>query len=383
VELQGAFVDTVNEAVLMYALNSKNHEIIKAAIGFIKVMMVVCPHVLEDIGRPSKSSSVESLTDAMDKTMMIMEEEDDNDVAEEDETFHFVNAVVKACVKWTTEHRSHFKVPCRNILERMIRKCGYDTIANVFPGEHHKLLTNLRKRHEQQEKKKHQSKSQTGGRAEKTEKVPFEALIQEKEVDANIPDDEADEDLPTMLQELVSAVSTVKKGNMGSKHHHQLRFREAEDSVDLLNAKAARNMVRGPTTQHKPSLKKPNEFKVSETGKLMIEDSEEEENEGDMAMRQKRADVEKAFREAQSTFSYSADGKRIKFKRKHEASGNGSDDEDVKDGSKKVSTSAAKKHGQQQKLKGGKKEKKKKAPVKGNLEPYDYIPLSRPNKKRR
>ena len=40
------------------------------------------------------------------------------------------------------------------ILERLVRKCGYEVVANFVPEKHKKLIVHIRKMNERQKKKK-------------------------------------------------------------------------------------------------------------------------------------------------------------------------------------------------------------------------------------
>ena len=57
-------------------------------------------------------------------------------------------------LSWSENTRSHFRLKARVILERLIRKCGYDMVASFVPEKHKKLVVHIRKMTDRQKKKK-------------------------------------------------------------------------------------------------------------------------------------------------------------------------------------------------------------------------------------
>lgn len=57
-------------------------------------------------------------------------------------------------LSWGENTRSHFRLKARVILERLIRKCGYEMVASFVPEKHKKLVVHIRKMNERQKKKK-------------------------------------------------------------------------------------------------------------------------------------------------------------------------------------------------------------------------------------
>lgn len=109
--------------VLQFGLDTKSREIIKSCISFVKVIIVVSMDELVADSQNPVNRGEGSTTSVLDKILL-------------------------ACCKWSSEHKSHFKVPCRFIIERLVRKLGNDCIAKRFPREHAKLLSSIRKQAE-------------------------------------------------------------------------------------------------------------------------------------------------------------------------------------------------------------------------------------------
>lgn len=97
-------VDIYDTIELYLTTNSK--EIAKSAIGFVKVCVL---GLSDDLMRPK------------------------------------VPELLPKLLRWSHEHTGHFKSKVKNIIERMVRKFGYEFIEANFPQDDIKLLANIRK----------------------------------------------------------------------------------------------------------------------------------------------------------------------------------------------------------------------------------------------
>src|ERR1700694_3643076 len=102
-------------ATMEVFLTSKSREIARSAIGFIKVALVSLPKEVMD---PRLEKLVPNL------------------------------------MVWSHETKGHFRVKVKNLMERMIRRFGYDTIIQYTPEDDHKLLVNIRKTRERKKRGK-------------------------------------------------------------------------------------------------------------------------------------------------------------------------------------------------------------------------------------
>lgn len=100
---------------LIIFLSSANREIVRSAVGYVKVAIVSLPSSLVEPSLPT---------------------------------------LIPALINWSHEHSNHFKVKIRHILERLIRKFGIDKIEVYVPEEDRKLVQNIRKRQMRSKKKK-------------------------------------------------------------------------------------------------------------------------------------------------------------------------------------------------------------------------------------
>lgn len=100
-------------------LTSNNREIVKSCLGFVKVCVISLPI---ELMMPRLSTLVPNL------------------------------------IVWSNEHKGHFKAKVKHIIERMVRRFGYDNIYKHTPESDRKLLVNIRKTKERAKKQKDAAK---------------------------------------------------------------------------------------------------------------------------------------------------------------------------------------------------------------------------------
>jgi hypothetical protein len=103
------------ETIVVF-LTSANREVVKSALGFVKIAVVTL-----------RSTAIVTPT---------------------------LPTLVPALINWSHEHSNHFKVKIRHLLERMIRKYGYQEVERYVPEEDKRLVSNIRKRQARSKKKK-------------------------------------------------------------------------------------------------------------------------------------------------------------------------------------------------------------------------------------
>ncbi|KAL8649023.1 MAG: hypothetical protein Q9210_004649, partial [Variospora velana] len=100
-------------------LTSSNREIVRSCLGFTKVAIVTLP---EGIVRPHLAS------------------------------------VVPGLMGWSKEHKSRFRAKVKHILERAIRRFGFEAVERCCPDDGKKLLQNIRKSKERKRRKRGEAK---------------------------------------------------------------------------------------------------------------------------------------------------------------------------------------------------------------------------------
>ncbi|GAC98191.1 ribosomal RNA-processing protein [Pseudozyma hubeiensis SY62] len=112
--LEREVLDELLSTIEVY-LQSANREIVKSAIGFVKVAIVDFNTALIDAHLPK---------------------------------------LIPALLGWSTEHKQHFKVKVRHIFERLLRRFGFERIYQLTDEDNRKLINNIRKRKERAKRKR-------------------------------------------------------------------------------------------------------------------------------------------------------------------------------------------------------------------------------------
>ena len=101
---------------LLVYLTSANREIVKSVLGFVKLAIHTMP---ADIMRPH------------------------------------LKELVPALLKWSHDHKNHFKAKVRHIFERMLRRFGWEDVYGCAQEEEaRKVLLNIKKRKDRAKRKR-------------------------------------------------------------------------------------------------------------------------------------------------------------------------------------------------------------------------------------
>lgn len=147
---QETLIELASTVELFLTHNSR--EIAKSAIGFVKVEVLSLP---EDLVRSNLS---EMLTKLM---------------------------------RWSHEHKDHFKSKVKHIVERLIRKFGVEEVEKAMPEEDRKLVANIRKTRNRA--KKHKDADEEGAQKQgKKFMSAYEEAIHDSE-----SEDENEDERPT------------------------------------------------------------------------------------------------------------------------------------------------------------------------------------------
>ncbi|KAI0181460.1 NUC173-domain-containing protein [Hypoxylon sp. FL1284] len=191
------FRETINQEVLSdlvqtmdLFLTSNNREIVKSVLGFVKVCAISLP---TDLMLPRLPTMIPNL--------MI----------------------------WAHEHKGHFRAKVRHILERMVRRFGFEPVNRNCPEADRKLITNIRKTKERSKRRKDAAKEagddedqQNGKRRSRFESEYDEALYSSEESDAS---DDSD-------------VEVLGKSRKAQKGGSTYIMEDEDEPLDLLDRKA-------------------------------------------------------------------------------------------------------------------------------------------------
>ncbi|KAI0161386.1 NUC173-domain-containing protein [Xylariaceae sp. FL1272] len=212
-------------------LTSNNREIVKSVLGFVKVCVISLP---TDMMLPRLPSMVPNL------------------------------------MVWSHEHKGHFKAKVKHILERMVRRFGFEHVNNSCPEADRRLLTNIRKTKERSKRKRDAAKFDGNE----------EGVDEQREKQRSRFESQYDEALYSSDESDASADSDVDmSGKIGkSRRHGDTYIMEDEDEpLDLLD----RNALASISSTKPGKLRKAGKMKMKTDldGKLIL--GEDGENEDD------------------------------------------------------------------------------------------------------
>ncbi|KAF4336347.1 ribosomal RNA-processing 12 [Fusarium beomiforme] len=210
-------------------LTSNNREIVKSCLGFVKVCVISLP---VELMLPRLSTLVPNL------------------------------------IVWSHEHKGHFKAKVKHILERMVRRFGYDNIHKNTPDDDKKLIVNIRKTKERSKKKKDAAKGEQDGEDSDDDDEAQPKRHFENEYDQALYSSDSDEDGASDDE----APRQKKKAQKGGKAYI---VEDDDEPLDLLDKKALANISSTkPVKMRKPTRTK---AKVDLDGKLILgKDSDDE-----------------------------------------------------------------------------------------------------------
>lgn len=193
-------------------LTHNSREIAKAAIGFVKVEVLALP---EDIVVPNLSEMLEKL------------------------------------MRWSHEHKEHFRSKVKHILERLIKKYGLELIEESMPKEDLKLINNIRKTQDRQKRKLEVEKAPQPVEARRHVSA-FDDILYESEDEEQITD------------------TGSKKGR-----NEQFIFESSDNPLNLLDRQTLAQISSSkPKSFSRKGLSSKSNFETQDS-KLVFEENEE------------------------------------------------------------------------------------------------------------
>lgn len=218
-------------------LTSNNREIVKSCLGFVKVCVISLP---VELMIPRLSTLVPNL------------------------------------IVWSNEHKGHFKAKVKHILERMVRRFGFELIHQNCPESDKKLVVNIRKTKERAKKKKDASRAGQDDDASGDEDDDQPKRQYENEYDQALYSSDSDDDAASDDE---ADTKPRKKAQKGGRTYI---VEDDDEPLDLLDKKALANI-----SSTKPvKLRKPTKTKAKTDldGKLILGKDSDDEADEDAAM---------------------------------------------------------------------------------------------------
>ena len=267
-------------------LTSNSREIVKSAIGFSKVCVLGLP---EEMMKPK------------------------------------IPELLPKLLRWSHEHSGHFKAKIKHIIERLIRRFGYDYIEQNFPEGDKKLLANIRKIRNRNKRKGVDEGAAPGAAAKSANRggpkfmsALDEALYGSSEDEYEGGESEGDND-------------DFGDDNIGRNNRRQKQYiveKSGADPLDLLDAQALSRVLsskpRGASKKERRKMLQDEVFSFDSEGKLIINDKSKGKDEAPLESFESGIN---AYLEAVKTGPIRGQKNRLKFKKGQRHSDNFSDDE--------------------------------------------------------
>ncbi|KFG87065.1 ribosomal RNA-processing protein 12 [Metarhizium anisopliae] len=213
-------------------LTSNNREIVKSCLGFVKICVISLPL---ELMIPRLATLVPNL------------------------------------IIWSREHKGHFKAKVKHILERMVRRFGYDLIHKNCPEADRKLIVNIRKTKERTKKKKEATRTSQGDDAsDESDEEQSGKRQYENEYDQALYSSDSDDSAAS--DDETTAPRQKKKSQKGGKTYI---IEDDDEPLDLLDKKALANISSTKPLKNRNPTKSKAKFDLD--GKLILgADSDDE-----------------------------------------------------------------------------------------------------------
>lgn len=230
-------------------LQSNNREIVRAVLGFVKVMIVVLP--------------TEMLSPRM-------------------------HAIVPGLMVWSKENKGRLRAKVKGILDRCLRRFDASDVESWVGGDDRKLVVNIRKRRDRARRKKKGDEEEDAGDGDRSTNKKYdnefdEAVYGSEDDDSEIEggeDDDSDGD------DTMSGVSFKK--HQGKRRSEQYIRQEEEDDepLDLLDPRSMASITTQKLGRLRDSAvgRKKTKAKVNEDGKLVFGGQNDNDQEDDVAI---------------------------------------------------------------------------------------------------
>ncbi|KAH0827636.1 hypothetical protein AYO21_07827 [Fonsecaea monophora] len=224
-------------------LQSNNREIVRAVLGFVKVMVVVLPTEMLEPRMPS---------------------------------------IVPGLMVWSKENKGRLRAKVKGILDRCLRRFDSAKVESWVGGDDRKIVVNIRKRRERGRRKKNgdgeMDEDEETTTTNKYDNEFDEAVYGSDDDDSEIAgSDDEDDDNATM-----SGVSFKKSSVDGKRRRNEQYIRQDEDDdepLDLLDPRSMASIATkklGRLRDLQPGTKK-TKARYNEDGKLIFNGEQEDE----------------------------------------------------------------------------------------------------------
>ncbi|KAL4572212.1 hypothetical protein LXL04_018982 [Taraxacum kok-saghyz] len=190
-----------------------------------------------------------------------------------------MKGMVEALLTWQTTNKSHFKAKVKSLLEMLVKKCGIDAVKEVMPEEHMKLLTNIRKTKERNERKYAANTEETKSRFSKATTSRMSRWNHTKIFSDDETENGDSDDMNTHAvsgqRSLVNSKNTSLRSRRASKRLPEDSYDQLDDEpLDLLDREKTRSSLKSSQTL-KRKLESDSQPEIDENGRLIIREDDD------------------------------------------------------------------------------------------------------------
>lgn len=211
-------------------LTSNSREIVKSCLGFVKVVIISLPRDLVEPRLPSMIPNI---------------------------------------MVWSHEHKGHFRAKVKHLMERLVRRFGFELINKHCPEDDRKLVNNIRKTKERSKRKKDAAK-EAGEDSEDEDDQPKGKRAFDSEFDKALYSSSEDEGGSGPDSDDEVAPRGKKAGKKGGRAYI---VEDEDEPLDLLDRKALANISSTKPVRMRPQQKK-TKAKLDLDGKLILGEEE-------------------------------------------------------------------------------------------------------------
>ncbi|RKP25877.1 NUC173 domain-containing protein [Syncephalis pseudoplumigaleata] len=201
---------------------------------------------------------------------------------------HHLEHLMNALLRWSNDHKGHFKVKVRHIVERLIRKFGYDAVETLMPEKDRKLVVNIKKRRQRAKRRReaemeggqaeHDDAEQSAARASQPSKMSaYEDALYGSESDlADSDDDEVERKRP--------AAARTTSGNAKTQRGKSWIKEDEDTPLDFLGSQVVSHVTSSAPSkrQQRPAQDRlarlARQFATSADGRIMIDEGADQAN---------------------------------------------------------------------------------------------------------
>ncbi|KAL2338811.1 hypothetical protein Fmac_013257 [Flemingia macrophylla] len=218
-------------------LQSNNKEIIKANLGFLKVLVA--------------KSQAEGL-------------------------HTHLRSMVEGLLKWQDNSKNHFKAKVKLLLGMLVSKCGLEAVKAVMPEEHMKLLSNIRKIKERKERNRGANSEETRSHLSKAT-TSRQSMWNHTKIFSDFDGDSGNSNAEYMISK--GGKASIHPKSAASSFRSNIRLKKTlpehlsdqsdDEPLDLLDRQKTRSALK--TSEHlKRKSRLDDEVEVDSEGRLII-----------------------------------------------------------------------------------------------------------------